>query len=86
MEELTLYIRDWGGEFKVEHLIRMAKNRASRGAKLPSITMVNQDGSPPEIGELSKLREYVVHVVCKAEDFGRPEWDYIPGGVVGASR
>jgi hypothetical protein len=44
MQELVLYPQDLS-LLDVEHLIRMAKNRASRGATLSSITLVDITGN-----------------------------------------
>ena len=78
MEELVVYIKIWY-QFDVEILIRMTKNRASRGAKLSSITFVDLDASYGPRGEVFKLREHVTHVEYRVEDT-LPAWDIdIPG-------
>jgi len=78
MEGLVLYIQDWS-LLHFECLIRMANNRALRGAKLSSITIYLDGGGPTE--EVFKLREYVTHVVFKVGvgECNPPVWDDIPG-------
>ena len=79
MEEVILYLRHCslhGSYFK--SLVTMAKNRASRGVSLPSITIVSRDGLPPERW-VSGLRKYVTHVVCKIDERRPPAWDHVPG-------
>ena len=43
MEELILYVQSWSLP-DVKHLIRMARNRASRGARLASVTIIDLSG------------------------------------------
>lgn len=47
----------------VGELMNMAKERAARGAKLYSITVIFKGGVVPE-QEVFKLKEHVVHVEC----------------------
>ena len=77
MEELVFYVRHWF-LLSVEHLVRMAKNRASRGAKLSSITLVDLGGLGPE-KEVSELREHVTNLVYRVDRCSSPAWDDIPG-------
>ena len=76
MEELVFYIISWD-QFSVKRVASMAKNRASRGAKLSSIVFSSLGELAPR-KEVSKLREHVTHVVCKFGD-AVPAWDDIPG-------
>ena len=77
MEELVFYIKFWY-PIDIQLLIRMAKNRASRGAKLPSITFVDRSGCGLR-EEALKLREHVTHVEYRV-DGTPPAWDDFPGG------
>ena len=77
MEKIILYLRRWD-TFDVEHLTRMAKNRASRGAKLSLITIVSRNKLPLE-REVERLREHVTRVVCRIDERGPPAWDDLPG-------
>ena len=86
MKELILYIPQWS-LLDVKNLIKMAQNRASRGAKLSSITIVSRDGLAPR-NELSELGEHVTRAVCRTKEREPPAWDYVPGesgGRVGVS-
>ena len=76
MEELVLYIKIWD-VFDIRFLIKMAKNRASRGAKLSSITFVDRGGHGLR-EEALKLGEHVTHVEYRVDDT-LPAWDDIPG-------
>lgn len=72
---LTLYIEAWN-QFPTKQLITMAKNRASRGAGLSSITIVcPQEFVPGE--EMIRLKEYVTHVEYRVGD-NLPTWDALP--------
>ena len=77
MEELILSVRFWY-VFDIVFLIRMAKNRASRGAKLSSIMLIDRSGCGPR-GEALKLKKYATHVEYRVDDTP-PTWDDIPGG------
>ena len=61
----------------LEHLINMVKNRASRGAKLTSVRLVNLRSRKQE-DEVLKFREHGIRVESR---FGsaRPAWDSVPG-------
>ena len=76
MEELVLYIRS-PDQLHVKHLISMTRNRASRGAKLSSITIVDKSGRGRR-GEASRLREHVTHVYYRIGE-APPAWDDVPG-------
>lgn len=56
----------------------MAKERASNGAKLYSITLVIR-GELLYEEDVLKLKEHVVHVECRPWE-SEPEWDSIPDG------
>lgn len=76
MEELILYI-DSPDQFYPKHLIKMARNRATRGAKLSAITLVDLGQHLPE-KEVLKLREHVTHVEYRTGG-ASPDWDDVPG-------
>ena len=78
MEELVLYIVWYSDNLHPKYLTTMAKNRASRGAKLSSIMITILGGYSIE-KDLSKLREHVTHVEHRTIDSGPPPWDEIPG-------
>ena len=70
LKKITLYSR-WGD--CTQDLIRMAKGRALRGAKLSSIVMIGLSTLAPK-AEVFKLREHVTHVRCRfCSEF--PSWD-----------
>ena len=74
MEELVLYVQN-RTLLNVEHLVMMAKNRSSRGARLSSIRLVDLGG----VGrreEILQLREDVTRVGCRVGK--TPAWDQIP--------
>jgi len=83
LKELVLYI-GFQDQFHIEHLISMVKNRASRGAKLSSITIMGLDEPAPG-GQVFKLEEHVTHVTYKVGGVP-PAWDDIPGESGGESR
>lgn len=60
--------------FRFQHIVRMAKIRAFRGAKLSSITFIDTGGHWPR-KEVSKLREHVTHLEHRVSD-KLPAWDY----------
>ena len=74
MENLILYAKHWSLS-SVVPLVRMAKNRASRGAKLSSIMIVGLDD--PVLREVLELKEHVTHM--EHRDDGWPAWDDVPG-------
>ena len=71
MEELVLHAKSLPPS-AVEDLIKMARNRASKGAKLSSITIINT--SEEQMEEVFKLREYVTRVEYRVGGV-RPAWD-----------
>lgn len=77
LEELVIYTESWSLS-KVELLIKMAKNRASRGSKLSSFTFVDLCGLDLR-EEVLKLREHAMHVEYRV-DGAPPAWDDITGG------
>lgn len=78
LEELVFHVEDMSEyNLSVELLVGMAKNRASREAKLSSITIVSSVG--PVLEDIFKLREHVTHVVCRVEQRKSSAWDDIPG-------
>ena len=79
LEEIVLYIGSQD-QLHIKHLINMAKNRASEGAKLSSVTVVGIGGLSPS-GKVFKLREHVTDVKCRV-GFIPPTWDHIPGDCV----
>jgi len=72
LEELVLYIK-LRDQFHIGELVSMAKKRASRGAKLSSITIVGLGELAPG-KEVFKLREHVTHVEYRVDD-APPDWD-----------
>lgn len=75
LEEIFLYVeeKDW---FCFSELLEMARERASRGAKLSVITIV----SPQELlpaKEVFKLRAHVSYVEYRLDDT-MPGWDTLP--------
>lgn len=81
LEELILYVeaRD---EFNISVLMNMANGRASKGAKLRSITIIGLGQLVPA-KEVFQLREYVTHVEYKFEE-SPPRWDSNPDVTTGA--
>jgi len=75
LEELILYIVD-DDAFPVSGLLEMAKQRASGGAKLSTITIVGWREFVPA-KEVLKLRDYVSWVEYRLDDVV-PEWSVIP--------
>ncbi|KAF9643332.1 hypothetical protein BDM02DRAFT_1523315 [Thelephora ganbajun] len=75
LEELVLYIEAWDA-FNIPELVSMAKHRASKGAKLRSITIVGLGELVPG-REVFKLREHVTHLEYRFEG-NPPKWDSIP--------
>jgi len=76
MEELIMYL-EYRSPFEIEHIIKMARNRASRGAKLSSITIVTWGVRFPR-EDVFKLREHVKHVEYRVVDT-LPDWDDVAG-------
>ena len=65
--------------FEGERLVMMAKNRASKGVKLSSITIVGRGYSRAKSKEPFGLKEYVNRAECKPRSGANPGWDYVPG-------
>ena len=76
LEELVLYI-EFQDDLRIEHLISMAKNRASAGAMLSSITIVGLDGLTPGM-QAPELEEHVTRVMYRVDEVP-PAWDHVPG-------
>ena len=75
LEDLVLYIESQD-QLHVNHLVSMAKERASRDVKLSSITIVGLGELVPG-EEVFKLREYIEYVHYRVDD-EPPGWDYLP--------
>ena len=82
LEELILYLREQQEESCVDELLEMARERASRGAKLSAIVIVCPRELIPSESVFS-LRSYVSRVEYTLDDRA-PGWDTLPGeaGVV----
>ena len=76
LENIILYIES-RDDFHIGHLLSMAKQRAARGVKLSSITIVGLD-ELVSAKEVFGLREHVTRVNYRAGDVA-PNWDYLPG-------
>jgi len=78
LEEIILYIKRLG-QFRTDELLNMAKERASMGAKLSVISIINLDDATTSISpmELSQLREHVSRVEYKFGD-AMPTWGTLP--------
>ncbi|KAF9780829.1 hypothetical protein BJ322DRAFT_284954 [Thelephora terrestris] len=76
LKELHFYNQS-SKDLQIGHLVRMAKSRALRGAKLSSISIVGLRGFVPGRG-VSKLRAHIVHLECRSDD-ASPAWDSVPG-------
>lgn len=74
LEMLVFHIKQWD-QFYVRYLIRMVKNRASRGVRLRSIMIVGPGGLMSE-KEVLELREHVTYVEYKVS-YREPPWDGI---------
>ena len=77
IEELVLYVNSWS-KVDAGPLIRMAKNRASRRARLSSIKLVCRSGQGQREREVSELKEHVTHVEYRVDEV-IPAWDDVPG-------
>ena len=73
LKKIEFYARSWGF---IKNLISMAKRRAAKGAKLPSITLTDLDSTAPG-AEVLKLREHVTQVQHRVK-MAPILWDYIP--------
>ena len=83
MEDLALYNKKWDRSLD-EPLITMARDRASRGAKLSSITFVLPGGLPLLRNSLFEtLGEHVTRVHWGPSYHALPAWDYVPGVSIG---
>ena len=76
LEELVLYVEKRDA-FNIPELMSMAKERASKGAKLQLITIVGLGEVVPG-KEVFKLKEHVAHVEYRIEE-EPPNWDSVPG-------
>jgi hypothetical protein len=78
LEEFVLYIES-GDRFCIDELLEMAKERASRGAKLSAITIVcPQEFVPAK--EVDKLKDCVSSVGYRLGGTV-PEWDYVSNSI-----
>ena len=75
LKELILYV-EGKDEFNISWLMDMAKERALRGAKLRSVTIVGMGELLPR-REVFQLKEHVEHVEYRVEE-NPPNWDSIP--------
>ena len=76
LEELVLYVA-LQDQFQGEQLISMAKNRASGGVQISSITIVGL-GKLALVMQVPKLEKHVTCVTYRV-DKAPPAWDHIPG-------
>jgi hypothetical protein len=76
LKKLVLYIKE-RNEFCITDMLRMAEERAARGAKLSLVTVVGLGELVPG-KEAFKLREHVERVDYRVEDVP-PVWHYIHG-------
>ena len=75
LEQLTLYVTR-PGQYRINKLLSMAKDRASRGAKLSVISIIGLGNIFVSAEEMSQLREHVSRVECKSGGV-MPAWDAI---------
>ena len=75
LKEITIYIKG-PGDLHVDELLKMAEQRASRGAKLSAITIVCT-GTLALTRDVFQLRKHVSRVECKFDD-APPGWDTLP--------
>lgn len=77
LEEIILHIRK-PDQFRINDLLRMAEERALRGAKLSAILIVSLDVAfVPTEEAVFQLRKHVSRVEHKFDDV-LPEWDTLP--------
>ena len=76
LEELVLYIRKQQDQRCVDGLLEMVKGRASRDARLVTVTVVCSWELAP--AEVFGLRRYVSRVEHRTDDES-PRWDTVPG-------
>ena len=80
LEELVLYIMDKDKDWScIDELLEAVKERASRGSKLPAITIVCPEEFLPA-KQVLKLKEHVSRVEYRLDDVA-PGWDAIPTDV-----
>jgi len=75
LEEIVFYI-EHSDHLRIKELLSMAEERASRGSKLPAITIVSAGALAPT-KEVFQLRKHVSRVECKFDD-ASPAWDALP--------
>ena len=75
LKDLVLYTKEWNG-FHITEMLSMAEERASRDAKLSSVTIVGLGELVPG-KEAFKLRKYVGRVDYRVDD-APPDWDGNP--------
>lgn len=76
LEEIVLYIND-PKEVHINQLLKMAKMRASRRAKLSAVTITVVNGVTTRPEEVFQLREHVSRVEYRM-DVTLPQWDALP--------
>lgn len=77
LKELVFYGASWEN-FELGRVVSMARNRASSGVKLSSITFVDLDGDwERNRAEEEELEQHVLHVEYRFGD-DRPPWDDVP--------
>lgn len=79
LEKLVLYTQEQTDETCTEELLEMAMERASRGAKLPTLVIDCSQELLPE-DKVSELKSHVSHVERQLGD-EPPGWDTIPGDI-----
>ena len=62
LEQLSLYIKRTAPQYRLNEMLSMAKERASRGAKLSVISIINLDNVFVSAEEMDQLREHVSRV------------------------
>ena len=78
LKEITLHI-EGPDDLQIDELLEMAEERASRGAKLSTMTIVSMALAPTKA--VFQLRKHVSRVECKFEDVP-PEWNALPAQVM----
>jgi len=73
LEQLTLYIKHLD-QYRINELLSMAKERASRGAKLSAISIIDLDNAFVSAKEMDQLREHVSRVEYRFDSV-MPAWD-----------
>ena len=77
LEEVVLHIREQREGSCIDGLLEMAKERASRGAKLSTVVIVCPREYIP-VEKVFDLRSYVPYVDYRLDDT-TPRWDILPG-------